>query len=441
MAAAAYPILLLTCSLALSQPRIGRMKMHQAWAGLIGAALTLVSGAVSLTQVVDALRFLSVPLITIVSLMVMTVVADHSGLFRWLALQIARTAKGNARRLFFYIFGSATLVGAFFTNDAAVLIFTPLVFTLMEDVELPGWTMANKVPFYFAVLYVANLAGGLMISNPINIVVGALFSFGFLEYAAWMALPALVSMIVTYAGLRLYFGRDIPLAFDRSRVEQAKLPLSVGAKASAVVLGATLIGFFLGNSFGLPAWKMALGGAITSVGVALWSRSSRLGEIAGGIGWDVIVFVAGMFIISRGLRNAGLTHAIQDLLVDLGGRSLAALSGATSVVAAVASSLINNHPAADTMAFAISDMATPAAGTLAARKVLALAALIGGDLGPKMLPIGSLAAMMWFRLLRDRGVNVSFRQYVRIGVPVTLAAIFLSVLILILEARLRGIIP
>ena len=148
--------------------------------------------------------------------------------------------------------------------------------------------------------------------------------------------------------------------------------------------------------------------------------------------WDVLVFVAGIFIVVMGLRRVGLTSQIGRFLSTLVVSGTSAMTFGTSLMAATCSSILNNHPTAYMMGFAIRDLSTAAAQT----KTLAFAALIGGDLGPKMIPIGSLAALIWFRLLRDRGVHIPYSLYVKIGIPVTIAAIVAAVLVLNAEIAL-----
>src|SRR5205085_5019042 len=165
---------------------------------------------VKIDGVILALKLLSLPIITIVSLMIITLIAERAGLFDLIAQKIATSAGGSGPRLFALIFAGGTVTGMLFTNDAAVLIFTPLVFQLIERVQGDGWTLRNKIPFYFAVLYVANLVGALVTSNPINIVVASLFHISFLEYARWMFLPAAASIAVTFAGLAVVFRKSVP---------------------------------------------------------------------------------------------------------------------------------------------------------------------------------------------------------------------------------------
>lgn len=439
MATASIPILLLTCGLALAKPKFGEFRVRQGLAGALGGLLTLAVGAVSLEQFTSTLRFLFAPVVTIVSLIALTLIAEQTGLFRVLAFHIARRAAGDGRKLFAYIFIIGTATGTLFTNDAAVLIFTPLVWRLIEDAGQDDWTEANKVPFYFAVLYVANLVGALLISNPINIVVANLFSISFAEYARWMLLPALASMLVTYFGLRLYFGRDLPTTFSLGRLGAAQVATDSEKRSQrvmALVLGLTLIAFFAANFIGLPFWKIAALAACVALLATAPMRVVCPKAVARGIGWDVVLFMSGMFVIAVGLRNAGLTTLLQSAIRTLGGASLSGLSVVAALLSGAMSSVINNHPTADIMGLTIRDM-TFAAGPQV-NKFLALSALIGGDLGPKMLPIGSLAAMIWFRLLADKGVIIRYRQYIAMGIPLTLAAIVTSVLVLLAEARFIG---
>lgn len=437
---AAVSILALTVGLSLARPSVGRFRVRPAQAAVLGAALMLGLGLLSPAGAFGALDVLALPLLTIASLMVITLVAEEAGLFRRAARWVAAVSRGDGRLLFRNLFLAGTATGAVFTNDAAVLIYTPLVVGLVEEMADDSWGPGSRLPFYFAVLYVANLVGPLVISNPINIIVADWFGIGFLEYALWMVLPALASIVVTYAGLRIFFRRSIP---RRYRIpETATGPGGEDGAAdtgflrlTAAVMGLTLVGFFTEALTGLPTAAVALIGAAVLLVVHKRVGGGSARKILGGVGWDVLIFVTGIFLVAMGLREAGLTDALGALIVR------AAESGSdvgvmvTGFLAGISSAVMNNHPVAQLMALTIGDLEQLPGAT---RRILAYAALIGGDLGPKMLPIGSLAALMWFRMLRDRGVKVSYWTYVAIGVPVSLAAILAALLVLNLEVALFG---
>jgi arsenical pump membrane protein len=365
--------------------------------------------------------------------MAITLVCERAGLLAVLAASIARGARGSARRLLVLIFAAGSLTGMLFTNDAAVLLFTPLVVGLLNDVALPEWSVAQRVPFYFAVLNVGNLVGALVISNPINLIVSSVFGIRFLEYAAWMALPALTAALVTLIGLYLAFRRVLP---DRCREvprrgHTIEDPWFAGAAASVLVL--TLTGFFVEGSTGIEVWKVAGLGALLLIALHA-ARGLGVVPVVRGVGWDVIAFAACIFLVAMGLRAVGFAEFLQRSIQLVGGESLAGLALATTATATVSSSLLNNHPTTSLMIWVIQGMGLEPFMT----RTLAFAALIGGDLGPKMLPVGSLAALMWFRMLRDRGIHVPYSLYIRIGVPVTLAAVLVAVGVLLAEVALFG---
>lgn len=430
---AALSILALTVGLALGRPRLWQVSLDHAPAAVIGALLCVAFGVVSVPAVGEYLLFLAAPVVTIVSLMTVTVVADHAGLFRFLARSIARAARGDARRLFLYIFAIGSATGTMFTNDAAVLIFTPLVYRLVEDVAGDDWTVENKIPFYFAVLYVANVAGALVISNPINIVVSEMIGISFFEYARWMFLPAIVSIVASYAGIRLVFRKAIPERFvplPPATVDPARRRAMV---ICALVLGLMLLAFFAGEATGVPVWAVALCAALALLAMhKTINRHSNYRSIVTGISWDVIVFLIGIFVVTRGVMGACITPEMKEALASVAVRDLDTAMHATGFGAAALSSFLNNHPTADMLGLLISQMEL----TQHTKHMLAFSALIGADLGPKMLPIGSLAALIWFGILRRHGVVVSYWQYIRIGVPVTLAAILLALLTLHVEMML-----
>ncbi|HUH01229.1 MAG TPA: SLC13 family permease, partial [Kofleriaceae bacterium] len=390
----AIAILSATVGLSLARPRFGRIRVEPPLAAAAGAAATIATGLVPLDLAANTLRLLAPPLLTIACLMAITVVCERAGLLDALAAAIARGARGSGRRLLALIFAAGAVTGTLFTNDAAVLLFTPLVIALVEEVALPGWTLKQRLPYYFAVLNVGNLVGALVISNPINLIVSSVFGIPFLDYAVWMALPALAAALVTFAGLRLAFGASLPERCAEAAPRRRVLHDPWFAAAAAGVLALTLLGFFAERWTGVEVWKVAAAGAVVLVAIHA-ARGRGVVPIVRGIGWDVIVFAACIFLVAMGLRAAGFAELLGSMVAGLGGDSIGGRALAISGTAAVCSSLLNNHPTASLMIWVIQDMELDSF----ANRILAFAALIGGDLGPKMLPIGSLAALMWFQIL------------------------------------------
>jgi len=244
-----------------------------------------------------------------------------------------------------------------------------------------------------------------------------------------MAIPAAVSMVVTYLGLAIFFRKMLPAEYSMPSPLPAPSEGKIFRAITATVLVITLVGFFSEPWLGIPTAHVAGAGALILLASYWLTGAGRLAPVAREVGWDAVIFVVGIFVVANGLRGVGLTDVIGSALLSANQVGDQFGNFVAGLVAALASAVMNNHPTAGIMALAIGDLPIDEMS----RKMMALSALIGGDLGPKMLPIGSLAALLWFRILRQRGVEISYRLYIRLGVPVTLAAALLSMAALGLE--------
>lgn len=424
----AFYILIQTVFLALRRPTIKGWQIGHAHAATFGAFIFILLDIVPLNLAGQSVKMLSFPVITIASLMILKLCIDEVGLFNWLSQQMALRSKGCGKKLFFTIFLISSITGAFFSNDAAVLIFTPVVFSLVEQIQHEDWGMKNKIPYYFSVLCITNVVGIFVISNPINIIVSELFSIPFLQYTKWMAGPAIISIVISYLCLRFYFRKGIPTSF-RPIKEEDLLPFTKKMGISVAILISTLVLLFLEPLTGITSWLVV----VISAGIFLLFRpyftTNRYIKVLTGVHWDIIIFILGIYIVAVGIRNVGLTQYLAQWIMQISGGVTPLLMVSTSFVSGFLSAIMNNHPTADTMVMTIRDMNLDKVTT----QFLAFSSLIGGDLGPKMLPTGSLAALLWFQLLRQKGVEVSYGLYIKIGVPITLVAILFSIAFLTLE--------
>jgi arsenical pump membrane protein len=390
-----------------------------------GVAVLAAGRLISRDDVAETMRALWRPLITITSVMVMTACARHVGIFSLLAEIVEPTTRGPVRRAFRVVFVLAALTASLLSNDAAILVLTPTVITLLRTVypkRHPKFTLA----FSFAVFYAAGVAP-LVTGNPMNVVVADHAGIGFNAYAVRMIPVSVVGWVIAYFVLAREFAAELDdqaPALGAWPTERARLGpdgVLVLLAMIAVLLAYPVISYLDG-----PLWAVAATGAglasATAISVAR-SRSAAVRAIAGDVSWELLPLLAAVLLLATGLANAGVVDVLASLYRD-GPAPLPTVG----LVSAVGAAAINNHPMA-------------MLGTLAVERAgggtyLTLAGLIGGDLGPRLLPMGSLAGLMWMSMLRRHGIDLSVRRFVKVGFRVTVPCLAASLLLLWLIQQL-----
>lgn len=385
-----------------------------------GGLLMLLVGIVSPGDVVSVLLSQWNIFGFFLGLMLIAAIADSAGVFDTLAYQAARLAGGNSLRLYLAIFAVGALITAFLSNDATALILTPVVYALVTRLRLP------VLPFMFACTFIADTASFLLpVSNPINILVLDAFGGDLGAFLRYLALPALVCVALNVGLFTLIFRRSLGARYDVAVVEAPALD----ARFLRAVMGGLLVialGYVVASAVGVPLSLVALAGSLLLLGCAAWARRLDVARWRRDISWSLFVFIAGMFVLVRGVENLGLTAAFGQALLHLAGSSQL---GAVALVAggtALGANLINNVPMALVMISAIHGVGAPAA----TQTGMVFALILGADLGPNLTTVGSLATILWIVILRRKGLEISTREYVRLGLAVVPVMLALGVLLI-----------
>ncbi|MFS2019750.1 arsenic transporter [Massilia sp. CT11-108] len=408
-------IFLATLVLVIWQPR----GLGIGWSAAAGAAVALLAGVVRVDDIPVVWHIVWNATGAFVAIIVISLLLDRAGFFEWAALHVARWGGGYGRRLFVLLVLLGAAVAALFANDGAALILTPIVIAMLAALRFPPRATLACV---MAAGFIADTSSlPLVVSNLVNIVSADYFGIGFARYAAVMVPVDIVAVLATLAALVAYFGRDLPARYDLAQLKRPHEAIRDRATfiAGWYVLALLLAGFFWLERAGVPI--SAVAAARTEM---TWPRA-----VLRGAPWQVVVFSLGMYLVVYGLRNAGLTDGLTALLARSAAHGTWGAALGTGFATALLSSVMNNMPTVLVGALAID--AVPATG--AVREAMVYANVIGCDLGPKITPIGSLATLLWLHVLADKGIRISWGQYFRTGIVLTLPILLVTLAALALR--------
>jgi arsenical pump membrane protein len=404
---AAIAAMLVTLAIALGW----RNPWAPAAGALLGVGVVLAAGAIDAQDIEAALRELWRPLLVILSIMITSSCAAELGVFALLATWIEPRTRGPVRHAFRFTFMLSALTAALLSNDAAILLVTPVVIELLRTVY-PKRNPKFVVPFAFAAFVAAGVAP-LPTGNPMNLVVASRAGIQFNAYAAHMIPVAIAGWVTAYFALAWCF-RDALSDEVGAKGAKPPTPVSLGTPARIVLvtIALALASYPVLAIFHIKPWVVATPAALVCLAAA---RGVGLPRISRGVSWELLPFVFGVLLLATALSHVGVTTQLTDLYA-----SSPAKLPTVGTVAAIGSALVNNHPMALLHSVALAG----------APDRLIYAALVGGDLGPRLLPIGSLAGLLWLHTLRTRGIHVPLSMFIRVGVIVTVPSLIVSLAVL-----------
>jgi arsenical pump membrane protein len=415
-AAVSIVIFLVTLFLMLRRPR----RMNLGVAAGIGAVLSLLVGTVTVADALTALGNIWDAALAFLGIVMMSVTLDAMGFFRWAALRVARLAHGNGIRLFFLVSFFTASVSILFANDSAVLILTPIVMEMVKELKT---SREGSLAYLFGAGLIADTAAmPLITSNPVNILSADYFGYTFIEHVMFMGLVGVVTVVQSVLVVYLFFRRRIPRTFAVEAVEDLikTSPKPMHLRTSIVTLIAIDVGYVLTSLIRVPVSFVIFSGAVflLTLYALTYKGNHTLTGVENGplqvlrkVNWDILFFMIAIFLVVQGV----LSVLVPSLIVTVG------------------ASAMNNWPMTMLGLLSVEQAISTAGLGAQASTSLIFANIIGNNLGPHFFPLGSLAILMWLGTMRRKGLEISLREYLKVGSVLSLLEVVTASTILWLE--------
>ncbi|GBG58238.1 membrane protein [Sporomusaceae bacterium FL31] len=411
----AISIFLLTYAFIISE------KVHRTIVAMIGGIAMLALGIVSQDTALHHIDFNTLGLLT--GMMIIVSITSKTGLFKYVAIVAAKQVKGDPVKILVSLGLITAVFSALLDNVTTVLLMVPVTFSITRQLRV------NPEPYLITEIIASNIGGtATLIGDPPNIMIGsAVKELTFLSFINNLAGVAIVTLIITLSILLFIYRKQLKTTEElklglMNLDEKREIKDTILMKKSLIVLGLTIVGFFLHQFVHLESATIALGGAFTLL--LLTSKNDHDLEAAfSGVEWSTIFFFVGLFLVVSGLVETGVIGSLAKSAIEFTKGDIKVTSILILWLSAIASAFVDNIPFVATMIPMIQDMGAMGIGNL---EPLWWSLALGACFGGNGSLIGASANLIVVGLAAQEGTHISFLRFFAVGFPLMLLSIVIA---------------
>ena len=358
---------------------------------------------------------------TLAGMMLLVNVLSGTGIFQYIAIKSAKIAKGSPVRTMILLVFATAVLSAFLDNVTTVLLIAPVTLLVASELGVPA------IPFLMAETMASNIGGtATLIGDPPNLIIG---SVARLDFAAFMVnlAPFILGILIIYCiCLKIYYSNRMQVTVEkRARImeldEKAAITDPSNMKRGGLVMILTIIGFLIHGAVGLQPCVIAIAGAALCLAICKVDVDHSLEKIE----WSTLFFFLGLFALVSGAAEGGLMAEFGSLLNFTRDWNILITVLAVMWISGLCAAVMNNvsYTAAIVSVIAAFLAGNPAFAAPEAKELmwwgLALAVCLGGN----GTLVGAAANLVTAGVAEKGGHKVSFNEFLRYGIPVTLLSL------------------
>lgn len=398
-------------------------KVNSAAAALAGAMALVVTGVMSAHRALSYIDFNTIGLL--VGMMVLVAIIRQSGLFEYVAIKAAKMVHGDPWKIMIAFILLTAVLSGILDNVTTVLLVGPMTIAIAKMLEI------NPVPFLMTQILASNAGGtATLIGDPPNIMIGSAANLSFVDFLKNTGVAVALVIVFMIVMMRFVYKKEIEVeGLDTSKIMNLDPNKSITDKPllikGVVVIVLVILGFIFHDQIGMDTSVIAL----TAAAVMLIIGGVNVDNAIQDVEWTTIAFFMALFVVVGGLTETGVIKQVAAVIIERTAGHPVMMMLILLWASALLSSFLNNIPFIATLIPLV--LALKADGMDA--EPLWWAISLGACLGGNGTMIGASANVVLSDISTKHGYPITFKSYLRVGMPFMLGSVFISMVFLLVK--------